>query len=126
MKKATFTKMTDGTQDDYTPIVEAAMVHSENLPDRIIEHLNMLKDDFGGFAVCAHQEILPDGVRSVHKHFCRWKFDTVSRNKLVRRQILAPRDHIVQPLNLHLQVSHGAAVCECALPNYLDGAIFEE
>ena len=45
MKKATFTKMTDGTQDDYTPIVEAAMVHSENLPDRIIEHLNMLKDD---------------------------------------------------------------------------------
>ena len=51
MKKATFTKMTQGTQEDYVPIVEAAMVHSENLPERIIEHLNMLKDDFGGFAV---------------------------------------------------------------------------
>ena len=53
MKKATFTKMTQGTQEDYVPIVEAAMVHSENLPERIIEHLNMLKDDFGGFAVAA-------------------------------------------------------------------------
>ena len=41
MKKATFTKMTQGTQEDYVPIVEAAMVHSENLPERIIEHLNM-------------------------------------------------------------------------------------
>ena len=51
MKKASFTKMTEGTQEDYTPIVEAAMVHSEHLPDRIIQHLNMLKDDFGGFAV---------------------------------------------------------------------------
>ena len=41
MKKATFTKMTQGTQEDYVPIVEAAMVHSENLPERIIEHLNI-------------------------------------------------------------------------------------
>ena len=64
MKKATFTKMTDGTQDDYTPIVEAAMVHSENLPDRIIEHLNMLKDDFGGFAVDRYEHCLQTASRA--------------------------------------------------------------
>ena len=58
MKKATFTKMTQGTQEDYVPIVEAAMVHSENLPERIIEHLNMLKDDFGGFAVDRYEHCL--------------------------------------------------------------------
>ena len=57
MKKATFTKMTQGTQEDYVPIVEAAMVHSENLPERIIEHLNMLKDDFGGFAVDRYEPV---------------------------------------------------------------------
>lgn len=64
MKKATFTKMTAGTQEDYVPIVEAAMVHSENLPERIIEHLNMLKDDFGGFAVDRYEHCLQTASRA--------------------------------------------------------------
>ena len=64
MKKATFTKMTQGTQEDYVPIVEAAMVHSENLPERIIEHLNMLKDDFGGFAVDRYEHCLQTASRA--------------------------------------------------------------
>ena len=55
MKKATFTKMTQGTQEDYVPIVEAAMVHSENLPERIIEHLNMLKE----WASCSFSMLNP-------------------------------------------------------------------
>ena len=64
MKKASFTKMTQGTQEDYVPIVEAAMVHSENLPERIIEHLNMLKDDFGGFAVDRYEHCLQTASRA--------------------------------------------------------------
>ena len=64
MKKATFTEMTQGTQEDYVPIVEAAMVHSENLPERIIEHLNMLKDDFGGFAVDRYEHCLQTASRA--------------------------------------------------------------
>ena len=64
MKKASFTKMTQGTQEDYTPIVEAAMIHSEHLPERIIEHLNMLKDDFGGFAVDRYEHCLQTATRA--------------------------------------------------------------
>ena len=41
-KTAKFTEMTKGTAEDYVPIVEAAMVHTSELPQRILEHLEML------------------------------------------------------------------------------------
>ena len=50
-KLAKFNQMTKGTAEDYIPIAEAAMEHAVNLPERIIQHLDMLKGDRGGFAV---------------------------------------------------------------------------
>ena len=50
-KVAKFREMTNGTAEDYIPIAEAAMEHAVNLPERIIQHLDMLKGDNGGFAV---------------------------------------------------------------------------
>ena len=50
-KLAKFTTMTKGTAEDYQIIAEASMQHSVNLPERMIEHLNLLKGDHGGFAV---------------------------------------------------------------------------
>ena len=50
-KFAKFTEMVNGTAEDYVPIVEASMQHNTDLPKRILEHLEMLKGDHGGFAV---------------------------------------------------------------------------
>ena len=41
-KLATFTTMTQGTADDYQIIAEANIQHGINLPDRILEHLELL------------------------------------------------------------------------------------
>ena len=40
-KVAKFREMTKGTAEDYIPIAEAAMEHAVNLPERIIQHLDM-------------------------------------------------------------------------------------
>ena len=55
-KLAKFTTMTKGTAEDYQIIAEASMQHSVNLPDRMIEHLELLKGDHGGFAVDRYTE----------------------------------------------------------------------
>ena len=50
-KQASFSAMTEGTAEDYTIIAEHNMAHARKLPDRILEHLSLLKGDTGGFAV---------------------------------------------------------------------------
>ena len=45
-KLAKFTTMTKGTAEDYQIIAEAS-IRSVNLPDRMIEHLELLKGDHG-------------------------------------------------------------------------------
>jgi predicted HD phosphohydrolase len=50
-KQASFSAMTEGTAEDYTIIAEHTMAHARKLPDRVLEHLSLLKGDTGGFAV---------------------------------------------------------------------------
>ena len=50
-KQATFTEMLNGTAEDYAIIGEHGAKFASELPDRILEHLSILKGDTGGFAV---------------------------------------------------------------------------
>ena len=50
-EQATFTKMTEGTEDDYKIIGGWGIEHTLSLPGRLLEHMKLLKGDTGGFAV---------------------------------------------------------------------------
>ncbi|MEC7465259.1 MAG: HD domain-containing protein [Pseudomonadota bacterium] len=63
-KFAKFTEMVNGTAEDYVPIVEASMQHNTDLPKRILEHLEMLKGDHGGFAVDRYTHCLQTATRA--------------------------------------------------------------
>ncbi|MDI9244513.1 HD domain-containing protein [Marinobacter sp. CHS3-4] len=48
---ATFTHMKDGTKEDWQIIAKNFGEFARGLPDRIMDHLMLLKGDFGGFPV---------------------------------------------------------------------------
>src|SRR5260221_782999 len=50
-RSATFRKMTEGTQEDWMIIGASVVEFNGGLPDRILSHLGLLENDFGGFAV---------------------------------------------------------------------------
>ncbi|MFB9353928.1 HD domain-containing protein [Sneathiella chinensis] len=50
-ERASFTAMTEGTPEDYQIISKSFGAYSKELPDRVLEHLNILSGDFGGFPV---------------------------------------------------------------------------
>ena len=50
-KRAKFTKMMDGDAEDYSIIAASNADDYNHLADKVIDHLKMLKDDFGGFQV---------------------------------------------------------------------------
>ena len=49
--RATFTRMDEGTQQDWDAIMPEAMKMAAALPDRVLAHLKLLDGDYGGFAV---------------------------------------------------------------------------
>ena len=49
--RAHFTAMTEGTQQDWAIIAGHFMPFAQGLPDRVLAHLRLLEDDFGGFPV---------------------------------------------------------------------------
>ena len=49
--KAKFTKMTDGTAEDWSIIADSNINEAADLPGKILDHLMMLGNDYGGFAV---------------------------------------------------------------------------
>jgi predicted HD phosphohydrolase len=49
--RATFTAMTEGTQEDWNKIVASALEFYPGLADRVVAHLRLLDGDFGGFPV---------------------------------------------------------------------------
>jgi len=49
--QAGFSTMTEGTAEDYQIIADHFKSYSKTLPDRVLEHLGILKGDFGGFAI---------------------------------------------------------------------------
>lgn len=65
-KRARFAAMTDGTLDDWKIIGAQAEQFARKLPDRLIEHLNLLGGDSGGFAVDRLEHSLQTATRAFH------------------------------------------------------------
>ena len=63
-KQATFTEMLNGTAEDYAIIGEHGAQFAAELPDRILEHLSILKGDTGGFAVDRFTHCLQTATRA--------------------------------------------------------------
>ena len=63
-KQATFTEMLNGTAEDYAIIGEQTSEYAQQLPDRILEHLSILKGDTGGFAVDRFTHCLQTATRA--------------------------------------------------------------
>lgn len=62
--RAKFTAMVDGDQDDWSIIGKAAVEYARGLPERIVDHLNLLKGDCGGFAVDRLEHSLQTATRA--------------------------------------------------------------
>lgn len=66
MPRAKFHHMKDGTLEDWTIIGSEAAAFTKQLPQRIIDHLLLLKDDCGGFPVDRLTHCLQTATRA-HK-----------------------------------------------------------
>lgn len=51
VKRASFSDMANSTQEDWSIIAGEFLEYAAGLPDRIMDHLLLLKGDFGGFPV---------------------------------------------------------------------------
>lgn len=63
-ERARFREMKEGTQQDWDVISREYMAFAKGLPDRILEHLKLLKGDFGGFPVCRLEHSLQTATRA--------------------------------------------------------------
>ena len=63
-KQATFTEMLNGTAEDYAIIGRETSEYAKSIPDRILEHLSILKGDTGGFAVDRFTHCLQTATRA--------------------------------------------------------------
>ena len=50
-ERATFTRMEHSTVEDWRLIVPEAMAAARSLPDRVLAHLQLLQNDYGGFPI---------------------------------------------------------------------------
>lgn len=64
LDRARFTAMTDGTAEDWAAIGLAAQAHRGRHVDRIVDHLRLLDDDHGGFAVDRLEHSLQTATRA--------------------------------------------------------------
>jgi predicted HD phosphohydrolase len=62
--RAGFTQMSNGTADDWAIIENASAEHARELPSRLLAHLNLLRDDFGGFAIDRLEHSLQTATRA--------------------------------------------------------------
>ena len=60
----TFTKMTEGTKDDYMQVAKSNAVYGAGLAERVLDHLKLLKSDTGGFAVDRFTHSLQSATRA--------------------------------------------------------------
>ena len=66
IRQAKFSKMEDGTAPDWEIIRESAYAHVDGLPDRVLTHIGLLANDFGGFAVDRLEHSLQTATRALH------------------------------------------------------------
>jgi predicted HD phosphohydrolase len=62
--RAKFHAMTEGTQEDWLVIAAHSVAHARELPSRLLAHLQLLKGDFGGFAVDRLEHCLQTATRA--------------------------------------------------------------
>ena len=63
-RRAGFTEMTAASPEDWDVIKAHAMHHAAGLADRVVAHLELLKGDFGGFAVDRLEHSLQAATRA--------------------------------------------------------------
>ena len=63
--RATFTRMEDSTAADWQTIGGEFMQFANKLPDRIITHLRLLENDYGGFPVDRYTHCLQTATRAL-------------------------------------------------------------
>ena len=63
-QRTEFTAMVDSTQEDWRLISKNARDYQRALPERVINHLRLLRDDFGGFAVDRLEHSLQTATRA--------------------------------------------------------------
>ena len=64
-KKATFLRMQDSTQADWQTIGGEFMQFASQLPARVIQHLQILQGDYGGFPVDRYTHSLQTATRAL-------------------------------------------------------------
>ncbi len=62
--RATFSAMTEGTQEDWMKIAVNAMEFNKGLATRVLDHLRILDGDFGGFPVDRLEHSLQTATRA--------------------------------------------------------------
>jgi len=63
-RRAAFHQMTEGTQEDWMIIGGTAMEFNRGLPDRVLAHLKLLANDYGGFAIDRLDHCLQTATRA--------------------------------------------------------------
>lgn len=63
-ERAKFTAMTEGTAEDWAIIGSQYRTFAKGLADRVLDHLKLLKGDFGGFPVCRLEHSLQTATRA--------------------------------------------------------------
>lgn len=62
--RAKFRAMTEGTQEDWSIIVSHSVEYTSQLPSRLLAHLQLLRGDYGGFAVDRLEHCLQTATRA--------------------------------------------------------------
>lgn len=65
VERANFSRMVDGSPEDYQIIGRSNGEFFAGLPDRILSHLELLESDFGGFAVTRLEHSLQTATRAL-------------------------------------------------------------
>lgn len=64
-ERASFARMVDGTAEDYQIVGRSNGQYFKGLPDRILSHLELLANDYGGFAVTRLEHSLQTATRAL-------------------------------------------------------------
>ena len=63
-ERAAFTRMADARPEEWGVVVNAALPYQRKLADRVLEHLKILSNDFGGYAVDRLEHSLQTATRA--------------------------------------------------------------
>src|SRR5581483_1217600 len=63
-QRATFTRMVDGTPDQWAIVFSHSLPYQQKLPERVLDHLRLLRNDFGGYAVDRLEHSLQTATRA--------------------------------------------------------------